>query len=68
MRKYFLEDPLHPEGGFYINVKREKDCVFCVHCTDIFWDYTHLIYHIVCDEGHDQNTENCEYFREDGEE
>lgn len=67
MRKYFLEDPLHPEGGFYINVKREKDCVFCDHCTDIFWDYTHLIYMIMCDERHDPSVDNCDHFREDGE-
>lgn len=66
-RKYFLKDPLHPEGGFHINVKREKDCVFCDHCTDIFWDYTNLIYGIVCSEDHDINAEDCQYFREDGE-
>ena len=65
-RKYFLKDPLHPEGGFHINVKREKDCVFCDHCTDIFWDYTNLIYGIVCSKDHDTNAEGCEYFREDG--
>ena len=23
-----------------------KHCVFCEHCTDIWWDYTHGIYGI----------------------
>ena len=67
-RKYFLKDPLYPEGGFYIKVKSEKDCVFCDHCTDIFWDYTHLIYGIACDEGHDPWDRPCEYFKESEEE
>ena len=24
-------------------------CLFCFHCTDIFWDYTNGIYDIICD-------------------
>lgn len=66
MRKYFLEDPMLPGGGFFINVRRDNDCVFCNHCTDVFWDYTNLIYGIVCDEDHDTNDDDCRYFREDG--
>lgn len=23
-------------------------CVFCEHCTDIFWDYSHGIYMLIC--------------------
>lgn len=43
-REYFLEDALHPNGGFTIKVKNDHDCVFCKHCTDIWWDYSNLIY------------------------
>ena len=32
MRKYFLEDSLHPRGGITINVKLDNDCVFCENC------------------------------------
>ena len=24
-------------------------CVFCNHCTDIFWDFSHGIYALFCD-------------------
>lgn len=24
-------------------------CLFCKHCSDIFWDYTNGIYAIICD-------------------
>lgn len=27
----------------------DKACVFCQSCTDIFWDYTHGIYALVCE-------------------
>lgn len=36
MREFFLEDPLHPEGGVTIKCKDDRDCVFCDYCTDIF--------------------------------
>ena len=26
----------------------EKCCLFCEHCTDIFWDYTHGPYLMMC--------------------
>ena len=64
-RTYFLEDPLHPCGGVTVNVKHDKDCVFCKHCTDVWWDYTNLIYMIFCDEDHDVWSRPCEYFEED---
>ena len=44
-----MEDVLHPEGGITIRCKDDNDCVFCKHCTDVFWDYTNLIYMIICD-------------------
>ena len=30
-------------------VVREKSCFFCQHCTDVFLDYTHGPYMIICD-------------------
>jgi len=68
MRKLFLEDPLHPKGGIEIRVKRDKDCVFCKHCTDVFWDYTNLIYMVFCRIDQDTNKEECEHFEEQAEE
>lgn len=47
-RKYKLHDILHPDGGPTILLP-ENDCVFCSHCTDIFWDYTNGIYLKVCE-------------------
>ena len=73
MRTFRLEDPLHPNGGFLINVKCDRDCVFCKHCTDIFWDYTNLIYMIFCElnidawEGNEKGEHTCEHFEEGGE-
>lgn len=64
MREYFLEDNLHPKGGITVECKDDHDCVFCDHCTDVFWDYTHLIYMIICDDNHDPNNRPCKYFKE----
>lgn len=66
-REYFLKDPVNPAGGIKINCKYDKDCVFCDHCTDIFWDYTNLIYAIRCEEEHDTNVRPCRYFKEEAE-
>jgi len=64
MRKYFLEDPIHPKGGITINVKDDHDCVFCDHCTDVWWDYSNLIYMIFCDADHDPWDRPCKFFVE----
>lgn len=66
-RDYFLDDAMHPNGGFYITCKDDSDCVFCNHCTDVFWDYTNLIYAIICDIGLDPWNRPCAHF-EEGEE
>ncbi len=63
-REYFLEDPIHPRGGITIKCKDETDCVFCEHCTDVFWDYTNLVYMIHCNEEHDPWDRPCEHFKE----
>ena len=67
MRKYFLRDPLHPDGGITINCKDDHDCVFCERCTDVFWDYTNLIYMITCADDHDPWERPCKHFKEGGE-
>ena len=65
MRTYFLEDPIHPKGGITVSCKDDHDCVFCDHCTDVFWDYSNLIYMILCDEDHDPWSRPCKYFTEE---
>ena len=64
-RKYFLEDALHPRGGIEVMCTDDHDCVFCDHCTDVYWDYTNLIYAISCEENHDPNDRPCKYFKEE---
>lgn len=64
VRKYFLEDPLHPKGGIVIECKDDHDCVFCERCMDVFWDYTNLIYMIACADDHDPWERPCKYFKE----
>jgi hypothetical protein len=64
MRKYFLEDPIHPKGGITINCEDDTDCVFCDHCTDVWWDYSNLIYMIFCEEEHDPWDRPCKFFVE----
>lgn len=46
---------------------KENSCLFCAHCTDIFWDYTNGPYMFICER--DQDIENgfegkCKYFME----
>ena len=44
-------------------------CVFCKHCNDIFYDYTHGPYLMFCDiPNHDcHDGAGCEHFVEDNE-
>ena len=64
MREYFLEDPLHPNGGITIGGQDDHDCVFCQHCTDVFWDYTNLIYMLMCELDNDPAQRPCKDFKE----
>lgn len=65
MREYKLKDPIHPEGGPIVKVKNDKDCIFCDHCTDVWWDYTHGPYMFFC-EKHDKCIHgNCPDFKEE---
>lgn len=43
----------------------DKACVFCDHCTDIFYDYTHGPY-LICCELNKHPDDNCKYFTEGG--
>lgn len=61
MREYKIDDVT-------FRVKQDNDCVFCSHCTDIFWDYTHGIYALICElEREEVNSliHTCEEFEED---
>lgn len=42
MRKFKCQDG-------YTYLCPDNCCLFCNHCTDIFWDYTHGIYMTLCD-------------------
>lgn len=33
----------------YSVMAHERSCLFCVHCTDVFWDYTNGPYAFICD-------------------
>ena len=54
------------ENGFEYKCP-DTACVFCDHCTDIFYDYTHGPYLMFCDvPDHDcHNGAGCELFKED---
>lgn len=41
-------------------------CLFCKHCTDVFWDYTNGPYMFFCELGHGNYME-CGAFEEDDE-
>jgi hypothetical protein len=68
MREYHLDDPPFP--GLTINVKNDKDCILCEHCTCI-WDYTNGPYMFFCDKDRLECSEaktpeehTCELFKE----
>lgn len=45
-RIYVLHDAF---GDINVKCKHDKLCVFCEHCTDVFWDYTNGPYMLFCD-------------------
>jgi hypothetical protein len=47
--------------------ENDKNCVFCDHCTDIFWDYSNGIYGIVCELNKTPKDGNCDEFIEEME-
>ena len=41
--------------GFKVGAHKHS-CLFCFHCTDIFWDCTNGIYNIICDRKWDNDS------------
>lgn len=65
MKVYHCKDPIGP--GVKV-LAPENSCLFCNHCTDIFWDYTHGIYMTYCDNEKDIKIGakgECKYFEEE---
>lgn len=58
-RKYKLTNDL------FVMCENDKDCVFCDHCTDIFWDFSNGIYGIVCGLEKEQVDGKCDCFIEE---
>ena len=50
-------------NGFTYEIP-DNFCVFCEHCTDIFYDYTNGPYMFICDIGKEYDAKNfeCKYF------
>lgn len=46
MKEYHCKDPIGP--GVKV-IAPDNSCLFCNHCTDIFWDYTNGIYDTYCE-------------------
>ncbi len=67
MREYECHDPIGP--GVVV-IAPERACLFCEHCTDIWWDYTSGPYLFFCDKYEDVTkvdgpSGNCPDFQED---
>lgn len=65
MREFTLKDNLLTGGELKIKCQDDHDCVFCNHCKDIFWDYSNLIYMIICDLNLDPWKRPCKHFKEE---
>lgn len=69
MRTYHLKDGPFP--GLTLNVKNDRDCIFCTHCNTI-WDYSNGPYMFFCDlnrpecyEAKSSEEHTCEKFEEE---
>lgn len=49
MRKYTCEDNI----ASVTVLAPDKSCLFCKHCTDVYWDYTNGPYLLCCDKNLD---------------
>lgn len=60
--------PYEYGNGHMVGCKPDS-CLFCKHCTDVFWDYTHGPYAIICDlqlfEERIDNNNKCSKFEEE---
>lgn len=61
-----MSKPFNCENG-KTYLMPDTSCVFCNHCTDIFYDYTNGPYMFLCEKGHG-DFETCNEFEEEGAE
>ena len=45
-----------------------KGCPNCIHCTDVWWDYSHGIYRCDCELHRDEEGPCCDLYTNDGTE
>ena len=67
MKLYKCHDSIGP--GVTVRAP-ERCCLFCKHCSDVYWDYTHGPYMMICAADHEETLgyhAKCEYFEEDKE-
>ena len=71
-RYYTLRDSFGPP--MTIKVHNDNDCLFCNHCTDVFWDYANGPYMMGCEldrpeisEAKTPEEHTCEMFIEEKE-
>lgn len=55
---------LYKSGNGLIYRMPKNHCVFCEHCTDIFYDYTNGPYMFICDKGC-RDFKTCNNFKEE---
>lgn len=60
MKEYIITDII---GNLKV-IAPDESCLFCKHCTDFFWDYTHGPYLFFCDV-YDVAVDDCERFEEE---
>lgn len=63
-RIYYIDDPFLNKS-LPIKYDNDKACVFCDHCTDIFWDYSNGIYATCCELCKEQIDGKCDCFIEE---
>lgn len=51
---------IRSDGNVY-GLKPRKCCLICKHCTDIFWDYTHGPYMVVCEKSEMSGNEESNF-------
>ena len=51
---------IRSDGNVY-GLKPRKCCLICKHCTDIFWDYTHGPYMVVCEKSERSGNEESNF-------
>lgn len=48
-----------------VKVDKDNHCLFCDHCTDVFWDFTNGPYMMICELGDVPDECTCERFEEE---